>query len=970
MALTRITKGVIKPNENYDTHNINSTGIVTAIGLDVNGNGDISGNLSVGGVLTYEDVTSIDSVGLITARDGVFIPDDKKLSIGNAAGDTGDLQLFHTNNNSYIRDFGVGSLLIQGSGIYIQNNNGSTNIASFLENTGVSIPLDLDVDGHTNLDNVNVAGVTTISHAGSTSALIIDKGNASSDAIEINTTATSNACRIKFNESGSNKAQIAYSHDNDRLELVTQSGNEIAFYSGGNLTTRINTDGHLYPNTDSTYDLGLNGTRWRNLYADTLYGDIATIQDLDVDGHTNLDNVSIAGVTTFTSNSQYPLVIDGDHNGKVVLKGSNEPYIRFREGDTDKAYIQWHSDGKLILANQETNERLDIGSGSNGLQFLVDGVGRTVWHSGNDGAGSGLDADTLDNLGSGQFLRSDATDTATGDVTFTSNIFEVSGHWFNRYYDAANRQNYIHLYPHSGSNQSRGTSASTTDIRAWTGSTFKVLQIKGDSNDITWGGSKLWTAANDGAGSGLNADTLDGVQGSSFLRSDAADTCSGQITFTNQIISKADGNKSTQGGASLVLTHNTTPNLRMNFFIHDDFPTGKGTGYLQVTESGVSNDRHLNLQGYGGNIMIGNANATPTEMLDVNGNVKASHINLANSIFHTGDTSTKIQFGTGTIDLDSSNIKLGTGTRTLYYQRNLAAAINSTTEIVRFTRSNGGHSMRVSIVCSSSGFSVSKVYEITSSYNQTSSEWRVVRPISSTGSYDGNFELLYYTSNTVTELKLRKTRFANYPGNFDIAINYTGSLSFPTTITGKSATGTDTNSYLDLEEGFGLFDTGNGKTALTKPYHHPSFYAQHANNGLVTLTSGNVINYWNDGSTNKGFDRGGHFDNSTGIFTAPISGTYLFTATLLLFTDGSAGDIHIFWQRDNSNGGRLHYWGNTRIDHNSAAGYGGHYVAQGDSTTTYMNKGAQIWIGESHSGTLKLHTSDQNWGHFSGTLLG
>ena len=68
MALTRITMGVIKPNENYDTHNINSTGIVTAIGLDVNGNGDISGNLSVGGVLTYEDVTSIDSVGIITAQ--------------------------------------------------------------------------------------------------------------------------------------------------------------------------------------------------------------------------------------------------------------------------------------------------------------------------------------------------------------------------------------------------------------------------------------------------------------------------------------------------------------------------------------------------------------------------------------------------------------------------------------------------------------------------------------------------------------------------------------------------------------------------------------------------------------------------------------------------------------------------------------------------------------------------------------
>ena len=46
MALTRITKGVIKPNENYDTHNINSTGIVTAVGAN------FTGDVNVGGVLT------------------------------------------------------------------------------------------------------------------------------------------------------------------------------------------------------------------------------------------------------------------------------------------------------------------------------------------------------------------------------------------------------------------------------------------------------------------------------------------------------------------------------------------------------------------------------------------------------------------------------------------------------------------------------------------------------------------------------------------------------------------------------------------------------------------------------------------------------------------------------------------------------------------------------------------------------
>ena len=67
MALTRITQGVIKPNENYDTHNINSTGIVTATALN------ISGDASIGGVLTYEDVTNIDSIGIITARSEIKV---------------------------------------------------------------------------------------------------------------------------------------------------------------------------------------------------------------------------------------------------------------------------------------------------------------------------------------------------------------------------------------------------------------------------------------------------------------------------------------------------------------------------------------------------------------------------------------------------------------------------------------------------------------------------------------------------------------------------------------------------------------------------------------------------------------------------------------------------------------------------------------------------------------------------------
>ena len=67
MANTRITQGVIKPNEDYDVRHINATGIVTAASVDV------TNNLSVGGVLTYEDVTNVDSVGIITARKDIHV---------------------------------------------------------------------------------------------------------------------------------------------------------------------------------------------------------------------------------------------------------------------------------------------------------------------------------------------------------------------------------------------------------------------------------------------------------------------------------------------------------------------------------------------------------------------------------------------------------------------------------------------------------------------------------------------------------------------------------------------------------------------------------------------------------------------------------------------------------------------------------------------------------------------------------
>ena len=48
-------------------------GVVTATDVSVSGIATFSGDVGIAGTLTYEDVTNIDSVGIITARSGIIV---------------------------------------------------------------------------------------------------------------------------------------------------------------------------------------------------------------------------------------------------------------------------------------------------------------------------------------------------------------------------------------------------------------------------------------------------------------------------------------------------------------------------------------------------------------------------------------------------------------------------------------------------------------------------------------------------------------------------------------------------------------------------------------------------------------------------------------------------------------------------------------------------------------------------------
>ena len=76
--------------------NINTTGIITAskfVGIFEADSGStgtfdnltVSGNVSVGGTLTYDDVTNVDSIGIVTARNGVRVLDGDVTLAGAAS---------------------------------------------------------------------------------------------------------------------------------------------------------------------------------------------------------------------------------------------------------------------------------------------------------------------------------------------------------------------------------------------------------------------------------------------------------------------------------------------------------------------------------------------------------------------------------------------------------------------------------------------------------------------------------------------------------------------------------------------------------------------------------------------------------------------------------------------------------------------------------------------------------------------
>ncbi len=180
----------------------------------------------------------------------------------------------------------------------------------------------------------------------------------------------------------------------------------------------------------------------------------------------------------------------------------------------------------------------------------------------------------------------------------------------------------------------------------------------------------------------------------------------------------------------------------------------------------------------GGNIGIGTT--TPSEKLEVNGNIKAANI------------------------------------RTYGFTRTVPTTVNDAVDIGSFALTNGGAFFDISIVVPASGFSVSKYYSLPIKYSQTGGAWNIATPTTTSGSYGGNdFDMDVNVNGGTASLRIRRSTGSTV-GTAYVTIKHQGVVSdvFTSSTTVNTVTAPST-SYSGLAAGSTTVSNSLSGTNLT-----------------------------------------------------------------------------------------------------------------------------------------------------------
>lgn len=359
---------------------------------------------------------------------------------------------------------------------------------------------------------------------------------------------------------------------------------------------------------------GLDSTQFlRSDQSDTMNGSLTITGDLTVNGTTvtlntaTLDvedkNITLnygAGDTSGSANGAGITIQDAVNSSTdaTILWSTASNRFDFSRGIT----IEHSTFGEgLVLERQDGNNSSSIKftntAGTAGILYgrhsdneLVWRDGTTtnnfmLWHQGNDGPNSGLDADTVDGLDASSFIRSDAASNVSDHTEWQDNaqIRLGNGADFRLYHDGTNtilRNHKVGSNTYIQSEDNAGTNHAMIYLRGDTSAPY--VQLYYDGGEVMRTSSGGITITNNISSSGINTSSTQVVLGGS--------------SFTNMsnAVSVAIGSAWMSSSASLFV--NGFSRYNGNLYISD----GGATNYVGI---GYSNGKITATGGNGSGVL-------------------------------------------------------------------------------------------------------------------------------------------------------------------------------------------------------------------------------------------------------------------------------------------------------------------------------------------------------------------------------
>ena len=244
--------GIVNANATTDSTSTSTGALVVDGGLGVAKNVYIGAGLSVAGTLTYEDVTSVDSVGLITAKSGVNITggeltvgsgitmgiagvatfsgtsdvhllDNVKLNVGDAS----DFQVSHDGSDTILNNTTGALKILSDQTISFRDSGDSEAFAVFTDNGSVDLYYNNSKKFETTNDGTVTTGISTATGVDATSNLIVGSGITMGSAGVATFSGTADV------------------HLLDNVRLNVGDSSDLTIYHDGSTSNMVNTSGTL-----------------------------------------------------------------------------------------------------------------------------------------------------------------------------------------------------------------------------------------------------------------------------------------------------------------------------------------------------------------------------------------------------------------------------------------------------------------------------------------------------------------------------------------------------------------------------------------------------------------------------------------------------------------------------------------------------------------------------------------------------